>query len=131
MKKKIFVSLLGALIVTAGCVSTVSGGKTGGVPFVRDTVEGRYERPLDEVFKAAKEVVIANGVLSKESILHSETNTVKTAEGKINQRTVWVRVEDIDPKVTAVMVQTRTSGGGSDIDLSHDIEKQIALKLVK
>lgn len=131
MKTKIFVSLLGALIVTAGCVSTVSGGKTGGVPFVKDTVEGRYERPLDEVFKAAKDVVIANGVLNKESILHSETNTVKTVEGKVNQRTVWVRVEDVDPKVTAVVVQTRTQGGAADVDLAHDIEKQIALKLVK
>ena len=131
MKKKIFLGLAGALIVTAGCISTVSGDKTGGWPLTRDTVEGRYERPLDDVFKAAKDVVIANGVLDKESILHSETNTVKTAIGKINQRTVWVRVEDIDPKVTSVMVQSRTTGGASDIDLSHDIEKQIALKLVK
>ena len=30
-----------------------------------------------------------------------------------------------------VTVQTRTSGGGSDIDLAHEIEKQIALKLVQ
>jgi hypothetical protein len=30
-----------------------------------------------------------------------------------------------------VTVQTRTPGGGSDIDLAHEIEKQIALKLVQ
>ena len=60
-----------------------------------------------------------------------ETNTVKTVEGKINQRTVWVRVEAVDPKVTAVTVQTRTSGGVSDLDLAHEVEKQIALKLVR
>jgi hypothetical protein len=30
-----------------------------------------------------------------------------------------------------VTVQTRTPGGGSDIDLAHELEKQIALKLVR
>ena len=32
--------------------------------------------------------------------------------------------------VTRVVVQTRTRSGASDIDLAHDIEKQIALQLV-
>jgi hypothetical protein len=64
-------------------------------------------------------------------VLYNSTNVVKTVEGKVNQRTVWVRIEAIDPKVTAVTVQTRTPGGGSDIDLAHEIEKQIALKLVQ
>ena len=129
--KTLLLGLLGALIVAVGCVDTVSGRKTGGWPLVKDKVEGRYERPLDDVFKAAKDVIIANGILSNESILHNETNTVKTAEGKVNQRTVWVRVEGVDPKVTAVQVQTRTQGGAADIDLAHEIEKQIALKLVR
>src|SRR5262250_1130955 len=89
--KKIFVLLLGAVLV-GGCVGTVTGRKTGGVPFVKDTVEGRYERPLDQVFEAAKEVIKFNGTLVNESILHNETNTVKTAEGKVSQSTVWIRV---------------------------------------
>jgi len=131
MKTKIFVGLLAALIIAVGCVNTVTGRKTGGWPGLKDRVEGRYERPLDDVFKAAKEVIIANGILNNESILHGETNTVKTAEGKVNQRSVWVRVEGVEPKVTAVVVQTRTQEGGSDIDLAHEIEKQIALKLVR
>ena len=131
MKNKIFVALLGAGLLGAGCVSTVTGRNTPGVPFIKDSVQGRYERPLDQVFEAAKDVVKFNGALVNESILHSETNTVKTVEGKINQRTVWVRVEAVDPKVTAVTVQTRTPGGGADIDLAANLEKQIALKLVK
>jgi hypothetical protein len=40
-----------------------------------------------------------------------------------------VRVEAVDPKVTSVVVQTRTKGGGSDQELTHELEKQIALKL--
>jgi hypothetical protein len=131
MKQKIFLALIGASLIGAGCVPTVTGRSTGGVPFIKDSVEGHYERPLDQVFDAAKEVVKFNGTLINESILHTETNTVKTVEGKVNQRSVWVRIEATDPKVTGVTVQTRTTGGVADLDLAHEIEKQIALKLVR
>jgi hypothetical protein len=119
------------LLTGSGCVSTVDERSTAGVPFLKDRVEGRYERTVDQVANAAKEVVKSNGVLVNESVIYGKTNTVKTVEGKVNQRTVYVRVESIDPKVTAVTVQARTPGGGSDIDLAHEIEKQIALKLVR
>lgn len=133
MKTKIL-SLLGCvglIALAVGCVNTVSGRKTGGVPFIRDTIEGRYQRPLEEVFNAAKDVVRINGTLVNESVLHTETNAVKVVEGRINQRSVWVRVEQVDPTISSVRVQTRTKGGGSDIDLAHELEKQIALKLVR
>jgi len=131
MKTTIFAILFGAVLAGAGCVSTVDERKTAGVPFIKDRVEGRYERSVDQVAQAAKQVVTSNGVLVNESVLYNQTNAVKTVEGKVNQRTVWVRIESMDPKITAVTVQTRTPGGGSDIDLAHEIEKQIALKLVQ
>ena len=131
MKTKSFAVLVGAVLVLAGCVSTVDDRKTAGVPFIKDRVEGRYERSVDQVAQAAKQVVSSNGVLVNEATLYDQTNAVKTVEGKVNQRTVWVRIEYVDPKVTAVTVQTRTPGGGSDIDLAHELEKEIALKLVQ
>lgn len=131
MKTTIFVILLGLVLTGAGCVSTVDERSTAGVPFLKDRVEGRYERTVDQVAGAAKDVIKTNGVLVNESVMYGKTNAVKTVEGKVNQRTVWVRVEAMDPKVTAVTVQARTPGGGSDIDLAHEIEKQIALKLVQ
>ena len=131
MKTTIFAILLGAVVVGAGCISTVDQRKTAGVPFIKDRVEGRYERTVDQVTQAAKQVVSSNGVLVNESTLYDQTNAVKTVEGKVNQRNVWVRIEAVDPKVTQVTVQTRTPGGGSDIDLAHELEKQIALKLVQ
>ena len=121
--------LIGAVVAGAGCVSTVSDRTTAGVPFIKDRVEGRYQRPLEQVFEAAKMVIKKNGVLVNESTLYNQTNTVKTVEGKVNQRSVWVRVEAVDPKTTGVVVQTRTSAGGSDIDLAHELEKEIALEL--
>jgi hypothetical protein len=129
MKTKFCAAVVGALILVIGCVKTVNERHTAGVPWVKDTVTGHYERSLDQVFDAAKEVVKANGRLLNESVIHAETNVVKTAEGKINDRTVWVRVEAAEPNVTGVSVQTRTPGGGSDINLAHEVEKQIALRL--
>ena len=131
LNSKLIFGIIGAAVVGligAGCVSTVAGGKTPGI-HVKDAVEGNYERPVDQVFDAAKDVIKFNGTIVKESILH-DTNVVKTVEGKVNQCNVWVRVEQVDPKVTSVKVQTRTPGGGTDIDLAHQVEKEIALKLV-
>ena len=131
MKTSTFAILLGLALIGAGCVSTVDERKTAGVPFIKDSVSGRYERSVDQVATAAKQVVSSNGVLVNESVIYNQTNSLKTVEGKVNQRTVWVRIESVDPKITAVTVQTRTPGGGSDIELAHEIEKQIALKLVQ
>jgi hypothetical protein len=118
-----------ALVAAVGCVDTVGGRKKAGVPWIKDQVENRYERPVDQAFDAAKEVVKADGVLNSESILHSETNAVKTVEGKINQRDVWIRIESLNPQVTSVKVQVRTSGGGSDVDLAHQVASEITARL--
>lgn len=129
MKTTIFTILAAAVIVSTGCVSTVNDRTTPGIPLVKDKIQGRYERPVDQIFQAAKDVIKENGVLVNESVLYNQSNVVKTVEGKVNQRSVWVRVEAIDPKVSEVTVQTRTPGGLSDIDLAHQLEKEIALKL--
>jgi hypothetical protein len=131
MKTKIFAVLFGTILIGAGCVSTVNERSSPGVPFVKDKVEGRYERTVDQVFNASKQVLSTNGVLVREGTLFNQTNAVKTVEGKVNQRSVWIRIEGVEPKVTAVIVQTRTAGGAADLDLAHEIEKQIALKLVQ
>ena len=129
MKQKIQAILAVTVLIAAGCVSTVNERTTPGMPFVKDKIQGRYERSVDEIFQAAKDVIKENGVLVNESVIYNQTNMVKTVEGKVNQRNVWVRVQSVDPKITDVTVQTRTQGGGSDIDLAHELEKQIALKL--
>lgn len=120
-------------VLMAGCVDTVTGGKTAGVPFIKDTIEARYEMPAEPVFQAAKKVIAEDGMLITEGTLYGQTNAlgnaVRTIKGKVNERTVYVRVEALDPKITGTAVQTRTSGGVSDIDLAAQIDKQIAIKL--
>jgi hypothetical protein len=129
MKQKIFAVLAGAAIVATGCVKTVSDTSVFAVSFNRDSVAGRYDRPCDEVYQAAYKVIQTDGALVREYIPHDTTNSVRSVEGRVNNRKVWVRVEAIDPKVSQVDVQARTSGGLTDIDLAHQLEKEIALEL--
>lgn len=135
MRIKFFAALMGVAVLAAGCVDTVTGEKTVGVPFIKDQKESRYERPADQVFEAAKAVIKDDGVLVNEGTLYGQTNAVgnlvKTVQGRVNQRSVYVRVEQVDQKVSDVTVQTRTQGGISDIDLAAEIDKQIALKLMR
>lgn len=121
------------MIGVLGCVGTVNDRTTAGVPWVKDKVEGRYERSVDDCFNASKDVVRTLGTLVNEEILYNTTNTsgVKTVQGKIEQRSVWIRVEPVDATVTSVLIQTRTPGGASDIELAAEIKTRIALKLVK
>ena len=136
MKTKIFAALLAlAVVAVVGCVDTVAGRKTAGVPLIKDTIEARYDKPLDQVYEAAKTVIRDNGTLVSEHVVYGRTNTVdnlaKVVEGRVNQRSVLVRVEQREPSISDVAVQVRTQGGGADIDLAAQIDKQIALKLVR
>jgi hypothetical protein len=133
MKMKIFaVMAFGALLLAGvGCVSTVSGTKTAGVPFVKDTFEGNYERTVEQVTTAAKAVIQANGTLVNETTQYAQTNSVRTVEGKVSGRRVWVRITAREPNVSQVLVEARNSAGGTDLQLAHELEKQIALQLVK
>lgn len=121
----------GALLLVTGCVHTVSERTAFGMPGIKDSVEGRYERSPDEILRATKEVISTLGVLNTESAIYNETNQVRTVEGKVNQRSVFVRIQRVDPKWTMVAVETRTRAGGTDLDLAHEIEKEIALRLVR
>jgi hypothetical protein len=129
MKTKILVVLLGGLVLVAGCVGTVNERHTAAVPFVKDKFESRYERSPDQVYAAALEVIKFNGAIERQSIINPGPNQLQAIEAKVNGRSVWVRVEAVDPKVTSVTVQVRTSGGGSDLELTQELQKQIAIKL--
>jgi hypothetical protein len=125
MKMKVLALLTagGLLTVLSGCVGTVDGRSRGGVPFSKDTIESRYERPVPLIFEAAKKVLAYNGTLVAENTINN------SVEAKVDTRTVWVAVDEVEPKVSRVRTQARKKGGGGDIDLAAEIDKQIALQL--
>jgi hypothetical protein len=126
MKLKLvpFAALTALACFISGCVTSLDGRQTTGVPFVKDKIEARYERSPMEIWNAAKDVLNFNGKLYSEDVLKS------TLEASVNTRTVWVKVEPVDQTMTRVVVQARTKGGGSDVELASEIDKQIALRLV-
>ena len=109
--------------ILAGCYSTPEGKMKGGVPFVKDHFEGRYQRPVATIFAAARQVLELNGTVTGENRINN------SLEAKVDNRTVWVRVDEVEPGVSRVIVAARKKGGGADLDLASEIEKQIALKL--
>jgi hypothetical protein len=126
MKKNVFALIMTVSVAAllCGCVSTVDGRSRPGMPMATDTKESSYERPVDQIFAAAKDVLKLNGTLvSENTINHS-------LEAKVDTRTVWVAVDEIEPKVSRVRVQARTKGGRGDIDLAAEIDKQIYGKLI-
>lgn len=131
IKMNLILGVAALSVLAAGCVRTVNDRKTAAMPFVKDKVEARYERPVAQVHDAAKQVIQFNGTLLRDSSLLGNSNTTFAVEGKVNQRTVWVRVEAIEPRLTLVQVQARTGAGLTDIDLVHEIDKQIALRLTR
>ncbi|HEY3762422.1 MAG TPA: DUF3568 family protein [Verrucomicrobiae bacterium] len=133
MKIKFLAGLagIGIVILTAGCVGTVSGTHSAAVSWGQDYVAGRYDRSVDQVYQASVQVVQTDGTLITEYVPHDTTNDVRALYGKVNNQNVWIRVEGIAPQITQVTVQSRSKWGTKDLDLVHELEKEIALQLAR
>jgi hypothetical protein len=118
----LLVSCLSAAVLS-GCVSTVDGHREFGNPLAKDKTVALYERAPKDIWTAAKDVLRFNGVLYGEDTLQA------TLTATVDNRTVWIKVEQEGPQYTKVTVQARTKGGGADINMAAEIDKQIALRL--
>ncbi|MEO6183964.1 MAG: DUF3568 family protein [Verrucomicrobiota bacterium] len=125
MKLKILMSLavLTVSVLLTGCVSTVDGHMKMGVPLVKDTIESRYQFPVAKLVNASKAVLSHNGTLVSNDTINN------TITARVDTRTVWVKITEIDAQVSGVIVQARTKAGAADVDLASEIDKQIALQL--
>ena len=113
-----------ALVFVSGCYSAGDRSR-GGVPtwMKKDRFESRYERPVEQIFAAAKEVLRFNGTL------YGENTISHTLEAKVDTRTVIVTVDEVEPKISRVVVVARKKSTVPDLDLAAEIDKQIALRL--
>ena len=129
MKTTIFAVLIGAVLLSCGCVRTVDNRTTAGMPIGKDTKRSRYQRSADQVFDAAKAVLSESGVLLRTGEDLTQTNAVKNLQGKVNERSVYISVAAIESNLSELAVQARTPGGGGDVETAAEIDKLIALKL--
>ncbi len=120
---------MAVILLAAGCVQTVSGTKTMAMSWGQDSFAGKYKRTPDQVYQASVAVLNNNGVLVTEYIPHDTTNNVRAMYGRVNNQNVWIRVEPVDVQLTQVTVEARTRAGFRDLDLVHELEKEIALQL--
>jgi hypothetical protein len=118
-----FLALAMFVALFTGCYSTQDNRTKVGMPMAKDKIESRYERPVETIFAAAKEVLRFNGTL------YGENTISHVLEAKVDTRTVYVSVDEVEPKVSRVIVQARKKSRLPDIDLAAEIDKQIALKL--
>lgn len=107
----------------SGCVQTIDGRHRAGVPLTRDRIEGRYDRTPAELWAAAKDVLKHQGTLLSEDTLKN------VLEASVDERRVWVKVEEFDTKTSRVIVQARGRAGGADMEMAAFIDKQIAVRL--
>lgn len=125
MKMKWLACLLicALLPLVTGCRETVAGSNKFSVPLLKDTIESKYNRSIDKVAIATRETLAFNGTIT------SDDAVTRTLQAQVNNRRVYVKLEEIEPQVTRVLVQVFTKGGGADIDLAAEVDKQIALRL--
>jgi hypothetical protein len=130
MKLQIFAALAAATVIATGCRHTVTDSHSVATTWSQDTITARYNRTLDQVYAAAVYVVSQNGVVTREFITPG-TNIVRSLSAKVAQKNVWIRVLPVDARTTQVEVQSRSSWGASDVTLSSELDKQIALQLAR
>jgi len=117
-------ALAGALLAALpGCVGTEDGHTTAGDPVSKDTITSRYERPAKQLAEVTRVVLNRNGKLLLDNVVDNSFKAV------IDQHDVWVKVTDLDGKLTQVTVQARRKVGG-DVELAAEISKQIGMELV-
>ena len=128
--KKLLFGLLGAAVLAGGgtgCITTVDGHKSAGVPLRKDRIVSRYQIQVAQVFEAAKEVLA--GEKGGLGVLQSENRVNNSLVAKVNNRMVYVKVSEVEPSITEIVVQVRTDAGWGDVDWAAEIDKQIALRL--
>ncbi len=127
MKKLLFSLLVVLTVGSTGCISTVDGHRSAGVPFRKDRIISRYQIPVAQVVDAAKEVLA--GEKGGLGALQSENRINNSLVAKVDNRMVYLKVTEVEPNISEVVVQVRTDAGWSDIDWAAEIDKQIALRL--
>jgi len=99
MKKLVVAAVLAAVVMSgAGCYKTKEGRYRAGMPFSKDTIESRYERPVEQVYESARATLAFNGSITKQN------DSARVLEAKVNNRTVWVRVDEAEAEAHACMV---------------------------
>jgi hypothetical protein len=93
------------------------------MPFQSDRIEGRYARPVQDLWTAAEDVLKYHGRINSKDVER------QSLQGNVDERHIWITVEAVDDKLSRVIVQARTKGGLGDMQMATYLEKEIAVRL--
>ena len=96
---KLGAGLLCLALFSSCAIFLVGAGVGGGIAISRDTIEGHFDRKLEQVWKASREVLMQEGFIRLEDKPHGQIRAeVKKSEVKIetlqvSEKTVRIRVK--------------------------------------
>jgi hypothetical protein len=111
------------ILLAAACHTTLEGRLKAGFPG-KDTIVSRYEVPYAQVYEAAKAVLKDTGTLV------SDDQVSKVLRARVDTNTIWVKLDDSEPRITTMSVEARSSGGVANIELASEIDKRIYGRLI-
>ena len=89
-----------SLFTFSGCaLFLIGGGVAGGIAISKDTIEGHFDKKLDQVWRASREVLMQEGFIRLENRPHGQIESeVRKSEVKIevlqvSEKTVRIRVK--------------------------------------
>jgi hypothetical protein len=111
------------VILLGACHTTLEGRLKPGLPG-KDTIVSRYEVPFEQVYEAAKAVLKDMGTLV------SDDQVSRVLRARVDTNTVWIKLDDSEPRITIVSVEARTSGGAPHVELASELDKRIYGRLI-
>lgn len=126
--KKRFLWIVGGLIlpfVFSGCaLFLVGAGAAGGIAISKDTIEGHFDKKLEDVWKASREVLMHDGFIRFEDKPHGEI------EAEVRKSQVKIEVLPVSEKTVRIRVKARKGHKFlPNPDLANELYNKIFRKL--
>ena len=126
-KKNFLISggLISMSLLFSGCALFLFGaGAAGGLAISKDTIEGHFDKKLDPVWKASREVLVQEGFIRLEDRPHGRI------EAEVRKSEVKIEILPVSEKTVRIRVKARK---GRNLlpnpDLANELYNKIFHKL--
>lgn len=117
--------LVSGLILFSGCaIFLVGAGVGGGIAISKDTIEGHFDKKIDDVWKAGREVLMKEGFIRLEDKLHGQI------EAEVRKSEIKIEILQVSEKTVRIRVKARKGHKLlPNIDLANELYNKIFDKL--
>ena len=117
--------LICSLFLFSNCaLFLVGAGVGGGIAISKDTIEGHFDKKLDQVWKASRDALMQEGFIKLEDKMHGQI------DGEVRKSEVKIEIIQVSEKTVRIRVKARKSYKlVPDLDLANDLYNKIFHKL--